>query len=53
LDADELKFQKAFDGYNAKSFPNDIAYKFPDIGDVKLEQMLINNEVTGILYDAS
>jgi hypothetical protein len=53
LDSDELKFQEAFSGYNVKSFPNDISYKFPDTGDLNLERALINNEVTGILYDSA
>jgi hypothetical protein len=51
MDSNELKFQEAFNGYNVKSFSNDISYKFPDTGDLNLEKALINNEITGILYD--
>jgi hypothetical protein len=53
MDASESKFQEAFDGYNVRSYSNDIAYKFPDTGDQNLEKALINNEVGGIFYDSS
>lgn len=53
MDTNETKFQEAFDGYNVKSFSNDVAYKFPDTGSQNLEKALINNEVSGIFYDLS